>query len=232
MQVKTTLSISEARKQLFTIASKVQQSGAYYTLTERGKPTVVMISANFFESLQQKQIGSMLESNNAWMVREVSPQQYRVAKEAFKEKDLLRSQLFVALTERYGYPFGSIDIGRWIPKGESGSRTFIESDLLVDEKDGGALIICAVETFQHYEAHTQRTLEELFEIVATFAKKSYQSRFIVYATRTPASVGGKSTARQDKWTLVDVQKYPSFKAWQQAGSPLEKSLPKHPSFGH
>jgi len=237
MRVKTTLSISAARKQLFTIASEVQESGVYYTLTERGKPTVVMVSASYFESLQEKQAAYAVAGAaavNPWMVREVSPQQYRVAKESFKEKDLLRSQLFVALTERYGYPFGSIDIGRWIPKGDgSSTRTFIESDLLVDERDGSALVICAVETSSQYEANKARTLEELFDIAATFAGKAYQSRFLVYATRMPAdNAGGKTSARNDRWLVIDANTYPSFNAWKKAGEPFEQSLPVHRSMTH
>ena len=226
MQIKTTLSISEARKQLFTIADKVQQAEAYYTLTERGKPTVVILSASSFESLQQKQTGSPPESATTWIVREASTRQCQVTKDTFREKNLLRSGLFVALTEQFGYPFGSIDIGRWVPKGGSGSRTYIESDLLVDEQNG-TLIVCAVEIFQRYAENTQETLEELFAITATFPQQSHQSRFILYATRAPVSTGSTPTAQQNTWLIIDTKKYPSLEVWQQAGSPTEKSLPKY-----
>jgi len=50
MQAKTTISISEARKNIFDIALEVQKPGIYYTLTEKGKPKVVMMSAEEFES--------------------------------------------------------------------------------------------------------------------------------------------------------------------------------------
>ena len=53
MNSKTTLSITEARKKIFDIAEEVQRPGKYYTLTEQGKPKVVIMSAEEFESWQE-----------------------------------------------------------------------------------------------------------------------------------------------------------------------------------
>lgn len=50
MRSKTTLPISEARKKIFKIADEVQKPATYYTLTEKGRPKVVMLSAEEFES--------------------------------------------------------------------------------------------------------------------------------------------------------------------------------------
>jgi antitoxin YefM len=50
MRAKTTLSISEARKNIFEIADAVQRPSTYYTLTENGRPKAVMMSAEEFES--------------------------------------------------------------------------------------------------------------------------------------------------------------------------------------
>ena len=50
MRTKTTLPISEARKRIFEIAEEVQKPNNYYTLTEKGRPKVVMMSAEEFES--------------------------------------------------------------------------------------------------------------------------------------------------------------------------------------
>jgi len=51
MKIKNTLPISEARKRIFDIAEEVQKPDTYYTLTEKGKPKAVLISAGEFESL-------------------------------------------------------------------------------------------------------------------------------------------------------------------------------------
>ena len=53
MDTKTTLPISEARKKIFKIAEKVQKPTTYYTLTEKGRPKVVILSADEFESWQE-----------------------------------------------------------------------------------------------------------------------------------------------------------------------------------
>jgi prevent-host-death family protein len=53
MDTKTTLPISEARKKIFKIAEKVQKPAVYYTLTEKGRPKVVVLSADEFESWQE-----------------------------------------------------------------------------------------------------------------------------------------------------------------------------------
>lgn len=53
MDTKTTLPISEARTKIFKIAENVQKPSTYYTLTERGIPKAVVLSAEEFESWQE-----------------------------------------------------------------------------------------------------------------------------------------------------------------------------------
>ncbi|HLD60740.1 MAG TPA: type II toxin-antitoxin system Phd/YefM family antitoxin [Patescibacteria group bacterium] len=50
MNSKTTLSVSEARKQIFDIVDAVQAPGTVYMLTEKGRPKAVVMSATEFES--------------------------------------------------------------------------------------------------------------------------------------------------------------------------------------
>lgn len=50
MNTKTTMSMTEARKQFFDIGDQVQNPGVYFTLTEKGRPKVVIMSAEEFES--------------------------------------------------------------------------------------------------------------------------------------------------------------------------------------
>lgn len=54
MQYKHTLSISDARKNFFAIADEVQSPDVHYTLTERGRPKAVIVSADRFESLMRQ----------------------------------------------------------------------------------------------------------------------------------------------------------------------------------
>ncbi|MEW6482386.1 MAG: type II toxin-antitoxin system Phd/YefM family antitoxin [bacterium] len=52
---KTTIPISEARKNIFKIVKDAQKGGRYYTLTERGYPKAVIVSAEEFEAWQETQ---------------------------------------------------------------------------------------------------------------------------------------------------------------------------------
>jgi len=53
MNTQNTLSITNARKNIFELAEKVQKPGIHYTLTEKGCPKVVMMSADEFDSWQE-----------------------------------------------------------------------------------------------------------------------------------------------------------------------------------
>ncbi len=53
MNSKTTLPISEARKKIFHIAKEVQKPDIYYTITQKGRPKAVIMSAEEFESWQE-----------------------------------------------------------------------------------------------------------------------------------------------------------------------------------
>ncbi|MCK9186390.1 type II toxin-antitoxin system Phd/YefM family antitoxin [Candidatus Gracilibacteria bacterium] len=53
MKAKTTLSMTEARKNIFKISDEVQKPGNYYTFTENGIPKIVVMSAEEFESWQE-----------------------------------------------------------------------------------------------------------------------------------------------------------------------------------
>jgi prevent-host-death family protein len=48
--IKTTISISEARKRIFDIADEVQAPNKVYTLTADGKPKAVIMSAEEYDS--------------------------------------------------------------------------------------------------------------------------------------------------------------------------------------
>lgn len=51
--MKNIISISEARGRIFEIAKDAQKPGRYYTFTENGRPKVVLMSAEEFDSWQE-----------------------------------------------------------------------------------------------------------------------------------------------------------------------------------
>lgn len=55
MIFKKIWSITEARKNLFSMAKDVQKPGVKYLLTEKGKPKIVVMSYDEFDSLMETQ---------------------------------------------------------------------------------------------------------------------------------------------------------------------------------
>ncbi|MBI4225773.1 type II toxin-antitoxin system Phd/YefM family antitoxin [Candidatus Roizmanbacteria bacterium] len=53
MNSSTTIPITEARRKLFQLVRDVQTPGLFYTLTEKGRPKVVLMSAEEFESWRE-----------------------------------------------------------------------------------------------------------------------------------------------------------------------------------
>lgn len=53
MFINKTLSITDARSKIFTLAEKVQQPGTFFTLTENGRAKAVVMSAEEFESWRE-----------------------------------------------------------------------------------------------------------------------------------------------------------------------------------
>ncbi len=70
MTIKTTISISEARKRLFEVAEDVQSPQTIFTFTEKGKPKVVMMSAENFESWAETLEVISLFPHLRWDVKE------------------------------------------------------------------------------------------------------------------------------------------------------------------
>jgi len=53
MNTKTTLPISEFRTKIFKIVDEIQKQGSYYTITDKGRPKAIIMSAEEFESWQE-----------------------------------------------------------------------------------------------------------------------------------------------------------------------------------
>jgi len=53
MNNKTTIPITEGRNKIFEIAKQVQRPETHYTLTQRGRPSIVVMSVEEYESLKE-----------------------------------------------------------------------------------------------------------------------------------------------------------------------------------
>lgn len=76
MNSGNTLSITNARNNFFKITDRVQKSGDVFTLTERGRPKVVVMSADEFDSWQE----TLEIMNDTELIKDI-----KEAKEDFKK---------------------------------------------------------------------------------------------------------------------------------------------------
>jgi len=115
MDSKTTISISEARKKIFDIATEVQAPGKHYTLTENGRPKVVIMSVEEFESWME----TMEIMSDPELMKDI-----KEAEEDFKKGDYVTLD---ELKKELGYSsvFAVADKGRRgykVKKGKYGKR--------------------------------------------------------------------------------------------------------------
>lgn len=252
MRTRTTLSLSEARKKIFTIAEEVQESGVFYTLTEYGRPKVVVAAAEAFESLldqvafarsrrtrhnqvETRESGVSYEAaSDAWvsLVREVPTVPYadgRLADPHSQAKDLVRAQLYVELVEKCGYSLETVRVGKYVRVGEADSRKYIEADILVEDKRKGSVIVCMVVAPDVYERRSATAMRELFEIAAALHSHGRKLKDIklIYYTRLQK---GAERARQ-RCMVVDYGQYQTFENWEKQGMKKETALPKYVPVG-
>jgi prevent-host-death family protein len=235
---KNIIPITEARKKIFNIAEEVQKPNTHYTLTERGKPKMVIVSVEEFEALMAgKGKGFLVAdgSHDAYAAQrnEILPKVFIIRDESrvvylsdqdqnsrLKEEGLVKAQLYVALIEKYKYPLHLIEFGRYVKVGGEESRRYIEADILVNDGRGNVRMIFEVGVFSDYDENVDRVVSDLFEMAAAVAW-SKKPEFMVYYSRC---FKNNNTA-SEKILTVDCLKFNTFTAWKKAGRPSAKTMP-------
>jgi len=89
MNTKTTLPISEARKRIFELAEEVQKPGTHYTITEKGRPKAVLMSAEEYESL----IETLEVTSDPEIMRDIKKSQEEYARGEYVTLEELMQEL-------------------------------------------------------------------------------------------------------------------------------------------
>lgn len=223
MNITTTLSITEARKKLFLIANEVTRENIYYTLTEYGRPKIVIVSAKNFGELSeggQSQV-SPYGYGIPFFVRDGGTQKYGEQKTSLKEKEIVKAQAYVELVEKYGYSFDQIDIGIYVSVGGEGSRRFMEADMVVWDTHGNPCMVLAIAPFGDYERDFERTVKDLFEIGNAIDNGKNHLHHLLYYSRSFSD--GRA---QKKISAIDFSKNKTFDEWEKDGRPMEKNIPQ------
>ncbi len=238
MKIKNVLSVTQARKEIFTITQEVQQSDNHYTLTERGVPKAVILSvANFEKMLAESKRQLILADGNkphygngiskfpgTLIIRDESRVVYLSEKDRetkTREEALVKAQLYIELIEICKYPLNMIELGRYVRIGKGQSRRYIEADAIVNDASGNVKMILEVGFFGDYKENLDIIVEDLFDLAdaLSWVKKP---QWLVYFSRKFNN--GKV---QEKILVVDYLQFNTFTAWKKAGRPGMDKLPKY-----
>lgn len=224
MDIKTTFSITEARKKLFLIANEVTRKNIYYTLTEYGRPKVVILSATKFGELSDAGAPQVSPYGYGvpFFVRDAGTQKYGAQKTNIKEKEIVKAHAYVELVEKYGYAFDQIDLGVYVSVGGDGSRRFMEADMVVWGKDGNPLLLFAIAPFADYERDFERTIKDLFEIGNAINHENGNLIYLIYYSRS--FTNGRA---QKKISVIDTMKSKTFSEWEKNGRQVGKNIPQN-----
>ncbi|MCK9379098.1 MAG: type II toxin-antitoxin system prevent-host-death family antitoxin [Candidatus Moranbacteria bacterium] len=236
MKNQKVLTLTEARKNIFSLADSVQKNNVHYTLTDRGKPKAVLLSIERFDSFFQKNNAgfSMVRDGASSYSQQVQVRTLIVRDEskviympesnwdsAKKGEELIRAQLYVNLIEKYQYPLHLVEFGRYVKVGHAKSKRYIEADIIINDEAGNARMILEVGNFEEFEENRDRIVADLFDLAraVTCVKKP---NFLVYFSRS--CKGGQV---RDKISVIDYTKFNTFLSWKKAKRPSTEEIPRY-----
>jgi prevent-host-death family protein len=236
MKTKTTLSITEARRKIYDIADKAQSAEKFFTLTERGVPKIVVLSAQKFSSLMEKKKGAMMmadarrESSDrpqffpkTLIIRDESRIVYLSDRDQDlkhkQEEELIKAQLYVEIIEKYHYPLGLVEFGRYVKVGPKESKRYIEADLIINDLRGNVRFIFEVSSFAFFEKNLDQMAQDLFEISDSVSWAKKPEQLFCFSRKI-----GKNGV-QVKIAGIDCRKFNTFHAWKKSGRPVSKEIP-------
>jgi len=254
MRTKTTLSVSEARKNIFEIIDKVQEPNIYYTLTERGRPKAVVLSAEKFDYLVDKRNKEFLKINSS--LKGGKNQKGEILRDAVKtgyvtENYQIFPKVFVIRDESRVVYLSSNDENLKQKKEE-----LIKCQLYVKLIEQLKFSISAIEIGRYVKVaggNGKRYIEAdiiindrngntqmIFE-VGNFDEYEANSNKIfldLFELADSLTVMKKphylvyysrifrNGKSEEKTSVVDYTKFNSFLAWKKAGRPMKKEIPE------
>lgn len=235
MSKKSMLSLTQARKEIFSIADQVQEDDNHVTLTERGVPRAVIISADRFERLIRHHSGSSRLADSplagygqrhvfpgTFVIRDDSRVVYLSGRDQDlrkKEEDLIKAQLFVKLIENLKYPMVFLELCRYVRVGGKDSRHYVEADIILNDRNGNVVSIFEVSTFSGYEDNMDEIVSDLFALAQALSWSKKPQNLIYYSRKF---TNGKA---EEKISVINYCKFNTFTSWKKAGRPCGIKIP-------
>lgn len=257
MKTKTTLSISEARKKFFSIADEVQEPEVYYTLTERGRPKAVIVSADCFETLigrQEDRVARVLSGEmlheQGWVIRESPKRKYgdtfpkeevfilreapkvlyvdrKASSDLYQAKELAKSHLYIELIETYKYPLYLVEVGRCVRVGLSESSGRFIETDIIVSGHLSNIVIVFVVVAP--SMYDTHRQEAFRELYDIAGTFAYSESLHVRMVYYTRSYDAQSGVKR-RCSVVSYNEYPSFEVWVKSGEPTSPDIPTYQSF--
>ena len=254
MKTKNTLSVSEGRKKIFSIINDVQKPNVYFTLTERGKPKAVILSAEKFEYLMFERSREL--SKNVWGVLDDEEKSKWVKDQARKnyiaENPQVFPKVFVVRDEsKVVYLSDRQNAEELRDKEENLIKSQLYIKLIEELKFplycielGRYVRINGKENKKYIEADAivndrKGNVEMIFEVCAY---SDFEEKMDVIAAnlfdlanslswiKKPKyliyySRSRKNQVPKEKILVIETSKFNTFSAWKKAGRPGGKKIP-------
>ena len=239
------VTITQARKEIFSLTDTVAKKNTVVTLTEHGLPKAILLSLKRYAFLERKSTPAPFSESvfsffpdSARLVQDAPKNRYTQDTTSLlsipssrgnidpfsNEKKLALAQLFVQLAEKYDCPPENMYLDTCLRvDGHHGNHT-VDIDILLTDTRKNPVALFLVAPFQHYETLKDRMFRDLFTLCDAF-KRTYRCdtvRNLVYFSKTVNAGKGR-----ELWSVVDTNAFPSFKQWKREGCPTQNTFSTH-----
>lgn len=232
MLAKNILSVTEARKNIFTLVEKVEKNKTSFILTERGRAKAALIPIDMFDRKManageaKKRFsfshGRIVTGFTApvWLVQDGCHNGYqRTFLDAWEEeRAYARSILYVKLVEEFGFAPKQIEIGYHVELLAPEGKRHMEIDLIVTNEEGQPIMVCIIMPLKSTVKEQENTAELLYALVDALGMNAKLSWLVGF------SYGCKGKTKESKAFVIHYQKYPNFTCWQKEGRKKSEKL--------
>jgi len=228
--IENLVPVTRARREFFSLTDEVFEKQRRFILTDRGAPKAALLPVSDALAAYRNDRpagGASIVSDVAGRYGKSSPPipasfccdgRTETAID-FSGRDIIRAWLTVRLIEQHNYPENSILIGYSLPI--SGNH-YIETDVLVHDHRGNALLVFLVSTQSQFEENRPEAIEDIFRLAHSLRSKGQcHMQFAGYYTRC-AKI---PSPRSDRVEIINCKQYPTKKAWESARCPTQDTIP-------
>ncbi len=232
MLARNILSLTEARKNIFSLVEEVDTKETSFILTERGRAKAALIPIALFDSFSEHSRSTsnllswyqegIITSLGApvWVARDGCQEGYqRNALNPWEEeRGYARSILYVKLVEQFGYGPHQIEIGHPVELVSKSEKRHLEIDLMVRNNEGLPIILCMLTPVKATAAEQEAVTELLYTLAKHLNLQTTLCFLAVFSHEC------KEKKTKSKAFVIDYKKYPTFALWQAGGKKGRKEL--------